>query len=224
MADSQSMISQVMRDVDSIIDRQRTLDQVKDALLDRAENPHEEDFIYDEVYGGERTTKEVIEGVTIERTVLHRRGKRDKDINGADLLFEIVGEKYILVQYKKTAPSDRVTKDSEQLEELIECCSNYCPPFSYEMLGSCGSWYCIIDGSNLKYMPACVADKKFGSNASVTKRTFDKALDRSGFLDLFAKCYIGARVNEWDHSPAALMKFAAKSTDPLIIVRQFGFL
>lgn len=96
---------------------------------------HEEDYIYDEAMNGQRTTRQVIDGVVIEKTVIHRRGTRDADIAGADLLFEIVGEKYVLVQYKKSSGKGRVTNDRDQLRELISNCSSMCPPLAPAMLG-----------------------------------------------------------------------------------------
>lgn len=219
------IIAHVMREVDGIIDRQRTIDKVKGALDDRARNPHEEDFILGEGTNNQKVFREEIDGVTIEKTILHRRGARDTDISGADLLFEIVGEKYVLVQYKKADSSGRVQNDKSQLDELVASCSNDCPEFLPYMLGTCGSWYALINGTDVSYMPACVASGSFSGRGSCKAANFDKALEREAFLSAFAKCYIGARTGEWPHSsysPSALMLFANESSDPLVIVRQLG--
>ena len=223
--EGREIVGHVMREVDGIIDRQRTIDRVKGELADRAKNPHEEDFIYDEATNGQRTFREEVDGVVIEKTVIHRRGTSDTDIAGADLLFEIVGEKYVLVQYKKSDKHGRVKNDKGQLEELIDSCSNSCPPFRPHMLGVCGSWYCLIDNGNLSYLPACVASETFSGKGSCSSSKFDRALEREAFLSAFAKCYIGARTDEWPYhsfSPSALMLFTQSRQEPLIIVRQFG--
>lgn len=223
--DRRQIIAHVMHEVDSIIDRQRTIERVKNELDQRKQNPHEEDFIYDEATNGQRIFREVVDGVEIEKTVLHRRGSQDTDISGADLLYEIVGEKYILVQYKKSDKNGRVKNDKTQLEELIASCSNSCPPFSPHMLGVCGSWYCLIDGGNLSYMPACIAHATFSGKASCTASSFNKTLDRDAFLSAFSKCYVGARIDEWPYhsfSPSSFLLFAQSSVDPFIVVRQHG--
>jgi hypothetical protein len=221
----QAIISHVMREVDGIIDRQRVIGKVRDSLDERARNPHEEDFIYGEGTNNQKVFREVIDGVTIEKRILHRRGDKDTDISGADLLFEIVGEKYVLVQYKRADKAGRVTNDEPQLDELISSCSNSCPPFRPFMLGTCGAWYALIDGSSISYMPACVASGSFSGRGSCKVAAFDKAIEREAFLSAFAKCYIGARTDEWpyvSYSPSALMLFAQESADPLIVVRQVG--
>jgi len=223
--DRREIIAQVMLEVDGIIDRQRTIRRVRGELDSRHKNPHEEDFIYDEATNGQRVFREVVDGVVIEKTVLHRRGSHDSDISGADLLFEIVGEKYVLVQYKRADQSGRVKNDKTQLDELIASCSNSCPPFRPHMLGVCGSWYCLIDGRGLSYMPGCVAYSTFSGKGSCSASAFDKALDREAFLSAFAKCYVGARIDEWPYhsfSPTSLLLFAQSSENPLIVVRQHG--
>jgi hypothetical protein len=223
--ESHEIISHVMREVDGIIDRQRTIEKVKGALDDRARNPHEEDFIYGEGTNNQKVFREEIDGVTIEKTILHRRGAKDTDISGADLLFEIVGEKYVLVQYKRADGSGRVKNDESQLDELMGSCSNDCPEFRPYMLGTCGAWYALIDGTTVSYMPACVASESFARRGSCKARDFERALEREAFLSAFAKCYIGARTDEWpysSYSPSALMLFAHESSDPLVVVRQLG--
>ncbi|WP_159093575.1 hypothetical protein [Stenotrophomonas sp. SAU14A_NAIMI4_8] len=219
------IISHVMHEVDGIIDRQRTIDSVRRALDERARDPHEEDFIYGEGTNNQKVFRENIDGVIIEKTILHRRGAADTDISGADLLFEIVGEKYVLVQYKRADGSGRIKNDESQLEELIGSCSNDCPEFRPYMLGNCGAWYALIDGKALSYMPACVASKSFAGRSSCKASNFQRAIEREAFLSAFAKCYIGARTAEWpysSYSPSALMLFGYESSNPLVIVRQLG--
>ena len=196
---------EVVRAIDSdirgIIKAQRVLSDVHEELHRRAVSPIEEDFIFAEAFGrgtSEPTIKN-IDGVRIEVRMLHRRGLRQADIKGADLLYEIAGHKFVLIQYK-TAKDGRVSMDDVQLETLIATCPSH---FSTRSEGSwsegswpsCGAWFAIVVGGEEKlYLTACKARHIFGDRASRPLDIFSVGLNSDVFEQLFARCWTGARV------------------------------
>lgn len=117
-------------DVRRILENQRVLRDVLRQLDARNRRPLEEDFIAAEAFGvtpGATTIREV-DGVQIVIRKLHRRGTSSRDIRGADLLYEIENEKYVLIQYKTPDSRGRAAKDDEQIRILKESCSAPCQP------------------------------------------------------------------------------------------------
>src|SRR5688500_10099607 len=123
----------VFDDIKGIIRAQRTLDDLKKELAERRENQSQEDRIFKDAYDlepGQPRSVFFSGGVEIEITLLHRKGIGHSDIMGADLLYEIPGRKFILIQYKRPTREGRVIHDSTQLDELTDACPNACPPWS----------------------------------------------------------------------------------------------
>jgi len=209
-----------LKDVDAIIDAQRTLSGVKGDLDHRRRNPTEEDYIYREVHGIGHQSTEVVDDVRIEKTVVHRQGVGSSDINGADVLYEIVGTKYVLIQYKSVTKK-QVRSDADQLDDLMESC-NGCQRYHPVQIRACGSWYCIIDNGISTYYPACLARATFGKKGSAASSKFPAGLSRDEFISLFAKCYLGKRT-DWDSLPSfGIVTRFALSPAPHVLVRQFG--
>jgi hypothetical protein len=183
----------VFSDIDGIVHAQRTLHDVKEQLAARAQHRSEEDRIFRDAFGLEPgEAREVsVDGVDIEVTLLHRKGASHSDIMGADLLYEIAGQKFILIQYKRASNSGRVVHDDAQLTDLIAACPNPCPPWSEGLVATCGAWYSVSEDS---YMPACMAKQIFGAKKSKTAKSFGRGLPQDVFDTLFARCWSGARI------------------------------
>ena len=99
----QTLVANINADVSGMLRAQQTLDEVHDDLQRREKSVVEEDFIFEDGWGVDTNAPNIRElyGVRIATRVLHRRGLALRDIKGADLLYEIVGRKFTLVQYKK---------------------------------------------------------------------------------------------------------------------------
>jgi hypothetical protein len=81
-------------------------------LRGRKGRPIEEDFIRADALGHDPGVprKFKVDGVEIETRMLHRRGIRQRDVKGADLLYEIAGRKFVLIPYKTPTRRDRVKR------------------------------------------------------------------------------------------------------------------
>jgi hypothetical protein len=169
-------------------------------------HPFEEHLIHRDHYGTfpSEPIKQKIGNVEIVTRELHRTGIGLRDIAGADLLYEIEGEKFGLIQYK-TAHNHNVKIDSEQLHTLLGHCPERCMynknrPFPTDWLPRkincfCGAWYCVFNtNGEEKFVHACEVESIFNGKQSVQDRQFDFGLSRSTFLELFSSCRIGALV------------------------------
>lgn len=191
----QATIDYVNRDIANIVRAQQVLIEVHDELNRRAANRIEEDFIFADALGRDpnEPTIKIIDGVEIRTRLLHRRGLQQSDIKGADLLYEIAGRKFVLVQYKSPNKRNRIPKDERQLKRLVASCPNPCPPPMVGFWPTCGAWYAIRGTNESFYLPACHAASIFGLAASMSIEQFANGLDADVFDHLFAKCWTGAR-------------------------------
>lgn len=189
------VVRAINSDIRGIIKAQRVLSDVHEELQRRAGSPIEEDFIFAEVFGSDPSEPTIknIDGVRVEVRMLHRRGLRQADIKGADLLYEIAGRKFVLIQYKM-AKGGRVSMDEVQLETLIATCPNHFSTGSEGFWPHCGAWFAIFGGEESLYLPACKARQTFGDSASRALDMFAEGLNSDVFNQLFARCWTGARV------------------------------
>jgi hypothetical protein len=180
----------------------RTLREIKKELAARERRPKEEDFIDADIHGDEPVAPVTrrVDGVRLQIRKLHRKGLTEGDIKGADLLYEIAGVKFVLIQYKTPSQQQRVTLDHEQLDELIGECPNskmnFCPPHNPALDETCGAWFAVRSAGESGYLPACLVNDNFGEVGSAKQEQFiplapysQKAFERA-----FARCLIGARV------------------------------
>jgi hypothetical protein len=192
------LVEDINADIAGMVRAQQTLREVNDALVQRARNPIEEDFIHADMWDIDPHMPRItqVDGVSIQTRMLHRRGLSQKDIKGADLLYEIVGTKFALVQYKKPDRQGRVKRDKEQLDDLIASCPTPCPPFQSGFAYRCGSWYAVRPDSPkaASYVPACVAALVFGKSNSRTENQFIFGISFSDFQRAFGNCLTGARI------------------------------
>ncbi len=192
------LIEEINADIAGIVRAQRTLGEVNDALVQRSANPIEEDFIHEDMWGSSPAAPRIneVDGVSIQTRMLHRRGLRQKDIKGADLLYEIVGRKFALIQYKKPDRQGRVKRDAQQLDDLVGSCPSPCPPFQTGFASRCGSWYAVRpeNASAASYVPACAATQIFGEFDSRNESRFSFGLSFSDFQRAFGRCLTGARI------------------------------
>lgn len=200
-------INDLMRnDLAAIIHNQLILANLHEELDRSLLNPVEEDFIYREQFDqfpAEPTTI-IINGISISKRRLHRSGIQLRDIRGADLLYEIEDEKFIIIQYKK-ASGQVVKNDPIQLNVLLSNCPEVCPnkkkrpiPKDWvplKIFSFCGCWYNVIDGTNERHMPACEAEAIFQGRKTKIAREFQSGMSKESFLELFAACRIGALIN-----------------------------
>lgn len=202
-------------DVSAIIEGQRILGEVHEELAENATRPFEPDFIVQDATGvsvGE-PFEDVVDGVRITKRILHQRGRALRDIKGADLLYEVQGHKYALIQYKTPDRSGRVHSDEDQLRRLTANCPTGCPVQSHYW-PYCGSWYCVRSLGEAHYLQACEADAIFGGAASRRHTSFRVGLTRHTFDELFALCWIGAPVAMtdvaavvWSRAEAGYLEF-----------------
>lgn len=192
------IVSEINNFVYSVIRAQQILAHIKQEVNTNLKQPFEQDYIYSDHFGRKPSEPQIhkINGVTIETRILHQTGVGLRDITGADLLYEISGVKFLIVQYKRPDNREAVLLDLPQLKNLIENCVLDCegePP--ERLIGWCGSWYNVIDESNSRYLPACEARIIFGSHKSKRKFSFDLGLSKDTFIELFASCRIGSPIN-----------------------------
>jgi hypothetical protein len=117
-----TLVSDINSDIAGIVHVQharRILEDVNQELAQRADEPIEEDFIHADVWNIDPAKPNIVvmDGVTVRTRTLHRRGLKQADVKGADLLYEIEGLKFVLVQYKKPDHRGRVERDSRQLDD-----------------------------------------------------------------------------------------------------------
>lgn len=195
------LLSDMHETAEAIVHNQLILNEVHKELQNNIENPFEQDSIYEEHFGQKPSEPKakMVEGVQIITRVLHQTGKRLSDIKGADLLYEIEGEKFILVQFKKSYEG-KVKGDKEQLERLLKNCPPMCPykirtpeRIPFKIIGLCGIYYRAHSNSgDVKYLHACEAKSIFGKSDSVSFSEFSSGMSKETFIDLFAICRIGA--------------------------------
>jgi hypothetical protein len=203
--------------VSQIVKGQILLSDLKQALNDRDFFPFEESQIYQDHYGTKPSVPltKTIGGVEFTTRILHRQGIRQSDIKGADLLYEIEGVKYILIQYKRASPDGQVSLDRPQLNTIIATCPVECKyhyTFNSRLLrvkssrinGWCGSWYCVYHGSEARLVQACQAKSMFGPSGTVPFSRFKGELSKETFDELFASCKIGARTSFADIAAYAI--------------------
>jgi hypothetical protein len=195
-------ISSVNRDIANILRAQQVLTEVHDELDSRAANRIEEDFIFVDALGRDPNEPiiKIIDGVEVHTRLLHRRGLQQSDIKGADLLYEIAGRKFVLVQYKSPNKRNRIIKDERQLARLVASCPNPCPPSIVGFWPTCGAWYAIRSVKESFYLPACYATSIFDSAASLPIERFASGLGSDVFDQLFARCWTGARTTPEEYA------------------------
>jgi hypothetical protein len=215
-------VSAVNADVRGIIRAQRVLDEVNRTLAERRNDPTEEDRIFSDAFGFEPGDSRIIsiDGVEIRIRKLHREGLRQSDILGADLIYEVAGLKFVLVQYKDANAQNRVQYDSDQIDKLISACPNLHPQTSPVTWPTCGSWYSVRGASDGVYMPACRARAVFGDAKSRSFELFRDGVGPEVFQQLFARCWIGGRI-----APTELLYLgwsAMQADRVLFVVTQLG--
>jgi hypothetical protein len=195
-AEWRHLVRDINSDIAGIIQSQRVLEEINEELRDRIDNPVEEDFIHGDVDGHTPGMPRRIHvgGVEIQTRMLHRMGIRQRDIKGADLLYEIAGRKFVIVQYKSPDARNRVHLDRPQLKELMEACPNPCPPHFPRLLPTCGAWYALRSKSASAYLPACKAQEVFDPADSRNVAGFSSGLSHQVFQEIFARCWTGARI------------------------------
>jgi hypothetical protein len=122
-------------------------------------------------------------------------------VQGADFLYEIENEKFIIIQYKRVSDSV-VRADKDQLETLISNCPEVCMhkknrpiPRAWlplKLNAFCGCWYSVIDGENRRFVHACEAETIFQNAGTVPISEFSSGVSRDTFFELFSSCRIGA--------------------------------
>ena len=209
-------------DIRGIIRAQRVKAEIDDELGRRADTPVEEDFIFADAFGHDpREPRRVeINGVEVLVRTLHRRGLNMADVKGADLLYEIAGRKFVLIQYKRPNGRGSIQRDVQQLRDLVDACPNPCPPASPHLWPTCGSWFAVVGIDEHTYVRACDAESNFGAAQSRPARTFTNGLSRDTFDELFARCWIGARTAPSDLAYTAWSLF--NSDNVLFSAVQFG--
>lgn len=197
----------MLDDTAAIIHNQKVLADIHDELDKNQLRPFEQDYIYKEHFGSMPSDPIAIEhnGVTITTRVLHQTGIQMRDITGADLLYEIEGEKFGLIQYKRE--NRHVIKgDYGQLNTLLNNCPDVCKnkksrPIPQNWLplklnSYCGSWYATISKGEKRFLHACEAESIFWNSSTANISTFDSGLSKDTFLELFSNCRIGALVRK----------------------------
>lgn len=214
-AEWRQLVREINLDIGGIIRGQRTLDEVNEELRGREARPIEEDFIHADALGHNPGVprKINVDDVEIETRMLHRRGIRQRDVKGADLLYEITGRKFVLIQYKTPTPRNRVTLDRPQLKELIGACPNPCPPHVPGYTAKCGSWYAVRSARISAYVPACKAEEIFDDADSCSTAQFGSGLSHEDFQRAFARCFTGARIAQVE---MAYLSWATSEADRVL--------
>lgn len=185
----------------SILENQLVLAEIKQEIGLNLGRLFEQDYIYRDQFGGHpsQPRTHVVAGVSITTQVLHQTGIGMRDIAGADLLYEIVGEKYALIQYKRPDHRALLQNDEEQIDELLSKCPSVCTYKRREpkltplrLNGYCGCWYNCVSDAGGRYVHACEAKLLFRGQKTISAKKFDSGLTRDEFDRLFAACRIGA--------------------------------
>lgn len=197
------LVELIQDDARAILENQATLADVKAQLGANQARPFEQDWIYGDHYGDlpSKPREHVVAGIRITTQVLHQTGTGLRDIAGADLLYEIEGEKYALIQYKRPKPNGLVQNDSAQLDALLSRCPSVCAyrrrtslVLPLRLNGYCGCWYNCVDAAGSRFVHACEAKLLFGGQGHVSSNQFASGLTKSEFDRLFAVCRLGALV------------------------------
>jgi hypothetical protein len=91
------------RQVQQIVRARARLRGIRDDLVANSETPFEQDVIFARHFGNipsERRTRTIAD-VTVTSRVLQQTGRGLSDISGGDLLYEVEGEKFVVLQYKR---------------------------------------------------------------------------------------------------------------------------
>lgn len=218
----QELVIDINRDIEGIIASQRTLGAIHDELRERQDRPIEEDLITADALGQDPGAPKVItiNGVEIQTRMLHRRGLKQRDIAGADLLYEIAGRKFVLVQYKTPNRQERVILDRAQLQELVGRCPNPRPPSRPAYFLTCGAWYAVRSPGDSIYVPACEALRRFGHAGSLSASRFGPGFLHEDFQQMFGRCSTGAQIDIAELT--GLSREALESDRVLIDVLQRG--
>lgn len=189
-------VSFVRDEIQNIIRAQRIHRRIRQQLAARDLAPLEEDFIDADLDNDSVGAPHYfdVEGVQIVTRKLHRRGLKSADVMGADLLYEIEGQKYAIIQIKKPDRNGRIALDTDQLDVLVE----NCPVPACDGRGHwprCGSWYAVRDSGVSLYHQACEVRAIFGGAASRNMSGFESGLSKETFDELFALCLVGAPIS-----------------------------
>lgn len=197
------LVKLIEDDALAIIHHQTVLADVKDQLAQNRKKLFEQDWIYAAHYGQPPSIPQehFFDGIRVTTQVLHQTGKGLRDIAGADLLYEIEGVKYALIQYKVSNSKKLILNDSEQLDALLSKCPNVCTYHRRSRLtlplrinGYCGCWYNCVTSFGPRFVHSCEAKAIFEDKKSVTERHFRTGLTETEFNRLFAVCRLGALV------------------------------
>jgi hypothetical protein len=195
-AELRDTVHDMNEQVQWILENQRRRANIAAQLARRNANPLEEDFIEADLMGSQIgvPSRHVVDGVEVIVRKLHRRGASAADIAGADLLYEITGEKFVVIQYKTPDSRHRVSKDEPQIEQLTSSCSNPCPPRPVMFYG-CGAWHAVRNGRGY-YHPACLVSEIFDKHKTRSEKAFLGGFSKRDFDLMFARCLVGAPVRE----------------------------
>jgi hypothetical protein len=213
-------VRDINEEIRRLIYHQQVLADVHDRLERRNRRPLEEDYIdadlRDEPIGQPVIRR--IDGVEIMVWKLHRRGTSAADIRGADLMYEIAGEKFVLIQYKTPTTRGAVGRDADQLGVLMESCAVRCPPAPKASVG-CGAWHAVrnVDGF---YHPACMAAEIFDHFASRHEGAFVSGFSKREFDEQFAACSVGSLVRIADPQPA--IRRSVENGHLVVVAQQRG--
>ncbi len=191
-------------DTAAIINNQLVLKGIHNALTANLRRPFEQDYIYGDHFGQIPSEPVITQvgNIRITTRILHQTGIRISDIRGADLLYEVEGKKFVLIQYKR--PSETTIKnDPEQLDTLISNCPDVCMhkrkrPIPIQWLplklnSWCGCWYNVINEEGKRnYMHACEAEAIFSGRGTASVNAFNVGISKDTYLELFSSCRIGA--------------------------------
>lgn len=131
-------------------------------------------------------------------------GRKTETAFGIDLIYEIVGEKYVVIQYKRIG----ALIDKAQMEKMRK---QFCPPWQHMAckiketmpernfrLGTlCTPYYKFVEGSPFagNYAPLCfVRAKMHELGIQYAKPALmDQSISTDTFEELFVNCLIGSR-------------------------------
>jgi hypothetical protein len=223
-----STFNLMVDDAAAIIHHNQVLAGLRTELEANLARPFEQDFIYQEHFGGfpSEPKRQVINGVVVTSRILHQTGIGLRDVLGADLLYEIEDEKFIIIQYKR-ASNSIVKGDSTQLDTLISNCPDVCMhkkkrpiPKTWlplKLNAFCGCWYSVIDGGERRFMHACEAEAIFQSAGTVQASEFSNGLSRDTFFELFSSCRIGAFLR-YPNDEALRTKYVDQNLDAAHVI------
>jgi len=169
----------------------------------------EEDYVHDELKNFLRDRKKPvhsetfeINGVNIRVTKTHK--KEAESVYGVDFVYEILDDKFVLVQFKKVSSDTRLYVDTDQLRDLRKFCNRRCIALKHEekrlfiddfrLVPFCPCYYNIILNREEIILPACIIegilrkDGKLRKSAYVSE--FNRGIKRDSFIDLFSRARI----------------------------------